>query len=244
MLNMATQIKRTSLVATQFGVLSLPLELQQQIFRRLLVAKRAINLRRGDQPEWWTDADAIDPAIMYVCPALRDAAATTLYQENNFKFWSPIEAHHFAMLKNAEQVRSFTLMIDDPVTASWLAYFEGEDPAFSFENDFLQVNDLSLFLTRREMDIFPCNESDIFWEYRKAMICEALIRNIRVYRKFHIDDWDIPRMVLYKSSRLEGCVQRAMNGNKEHFEEYWWEINWALQHLFLGAEAKTLDWKA
>ena len=241
---MSTQIEPPSPSATRSSILFLPLELQQKIFRPLLVASRAINLGRGDQLEWWTHVNAIDSAILYVCPALRDAAATILYQENSFKFWSPMEAHRFAKLENAEQVRSFILMIDDPDTVRWLAYFKGEDPALSFKNDFLQVNDLNFFFTRRETNILPCSEKNIFWEYRKIMICGALIRNIRVYRKFRIDDWDIPRMVLQKSSRLERCVQRAMNGNKEYFEEYWWEINWALRHLFLGAKAIVLDWKA
>ncbi len=137
------------MLAARPGLLNLPLELKQNIFRPLLVAGSAFNLELLEVehlPDWWMHVKGINPGIMYVYTALRRTAATVLYQENTFRFWSPVEAHRFAKLENAEEVRSFIFMVEDPVTATWCRYFEGRDPAFSCRNDFLQVNDLNLVL--------------------------------------------------------------------------------------------------
>ena len=223
-------LSRTS--AAQSGLLGLPLELKQKIFRPLLIASRAINLELiapANLPEWWMHVDKIDPWVMNVCPALRRAAATVLYQENTFRFWSPTQAHLFAKLVNAELVRSFAFMIEDSVSPEWCTYLEGKISTFSFRNDFLQVNDLELFFTRTVSDKFPLNVRNIQWELRKLDICDALIRNIMVFRTFRIDDMDIPRPVPCRPSNLEELVKRAMNGDRDLFEEYQWEIGYAAQ---------------
>ena len=93
------------------------------------------------------------------------------------------------------------------------------------------------------MDMLPGSERDVFWEYQKMRFCGTLIHKIRVYRWFNIGDVDILRFVPHGSSRLEGCVRRAMEGDREFFEEYRWELNWALQHLFVGAKAEVVQWK-
>lgn len=247
---MSTQIKSPERSVTQSGLLGLPIELKQQIFRPLLIVNRTINLeffKAKDFPKWWMHVDGngpgIDPGIMDVCSVLRYAAATVLYQENSFIIWSPAEAHRFAMLENAEQVRSFTFMINDPTVRKWCSYFEGEHPAFSFKNDFHQVKDLCLLFMRTSSAAFPWSERSIHWEFKKLEICNALVRNIKVLRDFRIRDLDIPRSAPHKLSKLEKLVKGAMDGKKQIFDEYHWEINYAIQQGIRGDNYKDHEWQ-
>ena len=224
---MFTQTKSLGPSVAQSGLLSLPLELKQQIFRPFLIASRTINLeffKAEDLPRWWMHVDGfgpgIDPSIMDVCSALRYAAATVLYQENRFIIWSPAEAHRFTKLENTEQVRSFTFIINDSVATKWCSYFDGEQTAFSFKNDFRQVKDLCLLFMRTSSAAFPWSERSIHWEFKKLGICNALIRNVKVLRDFRIRDLDILRLAPPKLSKLENLVKSAMDGNKEFFDEY------------------------
>ena len=218
--------------APQSGLLNLPLELKEMIFRHLLVARGAINpelLKVKRFLPWWMQDKRIDCGIMNVSQKLNDAAATVLYRYNTFRFWAPAEAHRFAKLENAKQARSFVFVIEDPTWTNWCTYFEGNTPGFSYRNDFLRVKDLKLFFVRTESEVWSGMESDIQWEVRKLGICDALIRNIKVSRNFCIRDMNTVSSSSREESGLETLVKRAMKGENEYFEQYQHDTSYVIQ---------------